>query len=47
MFSALFISFLILMFVVGAPLAIAMLLSSLYALWYYGTLPASRRSRGS
>ena len=39
MFSALFTSFLVLMFVVGAPLAFAMLLSSVVALWYYATLP--------
>jgi C4-dicarboxylate transporter, DctM subunit len=39
MFTALFVSFLVFMFVVGAPLAIAMLLSSVFALWYYGTLP--------
>lgn len=34
-------SFLSLMFVVAAPLAIAMLLSSVFALWYYGTLPGA------
>lgn len=39
MFTALFTSFLVLMFVVGAPLAFAMLLSSVVALWHYGTLP--------
>lgn len=41
MFTVLFVSFLFLMFVVGAPLAIAMVLSSLAALWYHGTLPGA------
>ena len=37
----LFVTFLFLMFVVGAPLAITMVLSSLAALWYHGTLPGA------
>lgn len=41
MFTALFVTFLVLMFGLGAPLAITMVLSSLVALWYYGTLPGA------
>ena len=41
MFSVLFVTFLVLMFVVGAPLAISMVLSSLAALWHHGTLPGA------
>lgn len=41
MFTVLFVTFLFLMFVVGAPLAITMVLSSLAALWYHGTLPGA------
>ena len=41
MFSVLFVTFLFLMFVVGAPLAITMVLSSLAVLWYHGTLPGA------
>jgi len=40
-FSVLFVTFLFLMFVVGAPLAITMVLSSLAVLWYHGTLPGA------
>lgn len=41
MFTVLFVTFLFLMLVVGAPLAITMVLSSLAALWYHGTLPGA------
>jgi tripartite ATP-independent transporter DctM subunit len=40
-FSALFVTFLVLMFGLGAPLAICMVLSSMAALWYHGTLPGA------
>jgi C4-dicarboxylate transporter DctM subunit len=40
-FTALFVTFLVLMFGLGAPLAITMVLSSLAALGYYGTLPGA------
>ena len=38
MFTALFVTFLVLMFGLGAPLAITMVLSSVVALWVHGTL---------
>lgn len=41
MFTALFVTFLVLMFGLGAPLAITMVLSSLAALWVHGTLPGA------
>ena len=41
MFTALFVTFLVLMFGLGAPLAITMVLSSLVALWVHGTLPGA------
>ena len=41
MFSVLFVTFLVLMFGLGAPLAISMVLSSMAALWYHGTLPGA------
>ena len=41
MFTVLAATFLILMFVVGAPLAITLILSSLAAIWYQATLPGA------
>jgi C4-dicarboxylate transporter DctM subunit len=40
-FTVLAATFLILMFVVGAPLAITLILSSLAAIWYQATLPGA------
>jgi C4-dicarboxylate transporter DctM subunit len=41
MFTVLFVTFLLLMFGLGAPLAITMVLSSVAAIWYHGLLPGS------
>ena len=41
MFTVLFATFLALMFGLGAPLAVTMVLSSVAALWYHGTLPGA------
>jgi C4-dicarboxylate transporter DctM subunit len=40
-FTVLFATFLALMFGLGAPLAVTMVLSSVAALWYHGTLPGA------